>query len=196
MLDEKNMNQIHDEISDMNSRIAETKMQIQHQKLKEELSELTYKAANTPNEFDSAMTYPDTEKVLQSRGKKGFVNLVLDRLGHMLSPRPITGNFIALGIIVAVLITVRANLITHIGEYDITKYLPYIGNFALLGGAIQIIKSSTRSLIIPLVATVAGVMIATSMSPTDLVFSFSQAVYQGMFVVGLIGLILGAFSID
>jgi hypothetical protein len=191
-----NKNITDQEIDNLKSEIETQKRQAEYAKLKQDLADITYKAANTPNEFDSAMKYPDTDKVLQSKGRKGFVNLVLDRLAHMLSPRPITGNFIALGIILVVLITVRANLITHVGQYDIKSYLPYIGYFALLGGAIQIIKSSTRSLIIPLVATVAGGVIATSMNATDLVFTFSQAVYQGMFVVGLVGLIIGAFSID
>ena len=171
---------------------------IRQKERQSEFNKLTQKLdrISEPSEFDSAMAYRDNDNVLQSKGKKGFINLVTDRLAHMLSPRPVTGNFISLGLMIAVLIIVRANLITQVGNYDIKGYLPYIGYLALFGGGLQVIKSSSRSLIIPIIAIVVGGCIATTMSPDALVFTFTQAVYQGLFIVGLIGLVMGAISID
>ena len=172
------------------------KRQAEYDRLKQDLADITYKASHTPTEFDSAMTYPDTDKVLKSKGNQSFLNSAIDRFTHMLSPRPITGNLIALGILLAVLLIIRLNAQAYYDDNDIRQYLPYIGYLALGAGAIQILKSSTRSLLIPVVATAVGLAIATSMNVDDVVFTFQQTVYQGMFIVGLIGLIIGAFTID
>ncbi|MBK2046062.1 hypothetical protein IB644_05810 [Allofrancisella guangzhouensis] len=180
------------DVLDLQKQIDEKKRLVEYEKLKKELAEIT----KQPTEFDSAMKYSDTDKVLQSKGKKSFINSLFDRLTHMLSPRPVTGNFISLGIITVVLIFSRSNIITNIGGNDITEYLPYIGYFALVVGGLQIIKSSTRSLLIPVLATVIGGVFATSMNPDTLVFTLHQVVYQAMFITGLLGLTIGAFTID
>lgn len=180
------------DITDLQKQIDAKKRQAEYNKLKNELNEM----AKQPTEFDSGMTYPDTDKILQSSKKKHFINILFERVGHMLSPRSATGNFIALGIIIAVLVVLRANIVTQINGYDISKYIPYISYLALVAGVLQILKSSTRSLIIPLIATVIGGFIATSMNAQDLVFTFGQSIYQGMFIAGLVGLIFGAFAID
>jgi hypothetical protein len=179
------------DIETLAENIRQKERQAEFNKLTQKLDRMS-----EPSEFDSAMAYRDNDNVLQSKGKKGFINLVIDRLAHMLSPRPVTGNFISLGLMIAVLITVRANLITQVGDYDIKAYLPYIGYLALFGGGLQVIKSSSRSLILPVIAIVVGGCIATTMSPDALVFTFTQSVYQGLFIVGLIGLVMGAISID
>ena len=121
------------EIMNLQKEIDTQKRQAEYAKLKQELAEITKK----PTEFDSAMKYPDTEKVLQSKGPTNFIDIVFDRLAHMLKPRPVTGNFIALGILITVLIISRANMITHIGESDIREYLPYISYFALIVGVFK-----------------------------------------------------------
>ena len=41
----------------------------QYQKLLEDIEDKTYKAVNTPNEFASAMQYPDTYQVLKTKRK-------------------------------------------------------------------------------------------------------------------------------
>jgi len=81
----------------------------QYQRLLEDIEDKTYKAVNTPNEFSSAMQYPDTYNVLKSKKKnKSFFDLLYARLIHMLSPRPVIGNFIALGLAaIAVYIVTR-----------------------------------------------------------------------------------------
>jgi hypothetical protein len=143
------------------------------------------------------MQSPDTERVLQSKkGKDNFMNTLIRRLQHMCSPRPAIGNFIALGIIVAALCFTRGGFITHIGEYDVSKYLPYLGYGALISGALQIIKSATRTLLIPLLAIIIGGLIIAGMGQNDVVMAFDKWVYQGMFISGIMGLIIASFSID
>jgi len=114
----------------------------------------------------------------------------------MCSPRPAVGNFIALGIILAVIFLLRSGVVTHIGSYDVSEYLPYLGYGALIAGALQIIKSATRTLLIPLLALIIGGLIAVSMGQNDIVMTFGNGIYQGMFICGIIGLIIAAFAID
>lgn len=170
---------------------------MEYQQLKKDLQDISFQAANTPNEYDSAMQYPDTDNVMQSRNAaRNFINLLFRRIGHMLSPRPCVGNFISLFLVIGILVMIRAEIITKIGSYNVEKYLPYIGYASLIVGAITIIKSGTRSLLIPLLAVVIGGIVATTIQPHELILTFQKAVYQGMFVVGLIGLVIAAFSID
>lgn len=191
------MNSITDkDIENVKAELEKQKRKAEYDSLKKELADITSKSLKEQTEFDSAMTYPDTDKVLQNKGKQKFLNTAFSRLGHMLSPRPATGNFIALGLIIFVLILLRANIITSVGKYDITTYLPYISYLALITGVVQILKSSTRSLIIPLIAIITGGIIATTMNADDLVFTFQQAIYQGLFIAGVVGLIIGALTID
>jgi len=185
------------EISEMKEKIADQKRVTEYNKLKTDLADISYRSANTPNEFDSAMQSPDTDRVLQSRkGKDNFINLFIARVQHMCSPRPAVGNFIALGIILAVIFLLRSGVVTHIGSYDVSKYLPYLGYGALIAGALQIIKSATRTLLIPLLALVIGGLITVSMGQNDIVMTFGNEIYQGMFICGIIGLIIASFSID
>ena len=90
----------------------------------------------------------------------------------------------------------RSGIVTHIGSWDVSTFLPYLGYFALVGGALQIIKSATRTLLIPLLALIIGGMITVSMGQADIVLTFGKEVYQGMFICGMIGLIIAAYSID
>ena len=70
-----NTNITDQEIDNLKSEIETQKRQAEYAKLKQDLADITYKSANTPNEFDSAMKYPDTDKVLQSKGKKALLIL-------------------------------------------------------------------------------------------------------------------------
>jgi len=185
------------EISELKEKIADQKRVDQYNKLKADLEDISYRAANTNNEFQSAMQSPDTDRVLQSRkGKDNFINLFIARVQRMCSPRPAVGNFIALGITLAVLFLMRSGIVTHIGSWDVSNFLPYLGYLALASGALQIIKSATRTLLIPLLALIIGGLITASMGQNDIVMSFGKEVYSGMFVCGIIGLIIASFSID
>jgi len=185
------------EISELKEKIADQKRVDQYNKLKADLEDISYRAANTNNEFQSAMQSPDTDRVLQSRkGKDNFINLFIARVQRMCSPRPAVGNFIALGITLAVLFLMRSGIVTHIGSWDVSNFLPYLGYLALVSGALQIIKSATRTLLIPLLALIIGGLITASMGQNDIVMSFGKEVYSGMFVCGIIGLIIASFSID
>jgi len=45
-------------------------------------------------------------------------------------------------------------------------------------------------------ALIIGGLITASMGQNDIVMSFGKEVYSGMFVCGIIGLIIASFSID
>ena len=185
------------EIQELRNKIEEQKRIQEYQNLKKDLEEISYRSANSLNEFDSAMQSPDTDRVLQSRkGKDHFINLAIKRFQHMLSPRPAVGNFIALALIISVIVLLRGNFIQKIDGYDVHKILPYLGYGALVAGALQIIKSATRTLLIPLLAIVIGGIVAVGMGQHDIVMTFGKDVYQGMFVCGLIGFLIAGFAID
>jgi len=152
------------EISELKEKIADQKRVDQYNKLKADLEDISYRAANTNNEFQSAMQTPDTDRVLQSRkGTDNFINLLIARVQRMCSPRPAVGNFIALGITLAVLFIMRSGIVTHIGSWDVSNFLPYLGYLALVSGALQVIQSATRTLLIPLLALIIGGLITASM---------------------------------
>jgi hypothetical protein len=74
------------------------------------------------------MQYVDTDRVLKDHSRKDkFVNRCIDRMMHMLSIRPITGNLISLGIIIAVIVNSRKGIITHIA-----KPIKFYSNFKLI----------------------------------------------------------------
>ena len=185
------------EIQELRNKIEEQKRLQEYQTLKKDLEEISYRSANSLNEFDSAMQSPDTDRVLQSRkGKDHFINIAIKRFQHMLSPRPAVGNFIALALIISVIVLLRGNFIQKIDGYDVHKLLPYLGYGALVAGALQIIKSATRTLLIPLLAIIIGGLIIAAMGQNDVVMTFDKWVYQGMFISGIVGLIIASFAID
>lgn len=185
------------DIDELKRQVEAKRRQAEYDRLKQDLADITYKSANTPNEFDSGLQYPDTDRVLKDGSHKDkFVSRVIDRIAHMLSIRPITGNLISIAITIGVIIIARKGIVTHISDIDITSYLPFITYLAIFSSGMQILKSSTRSLFLPLVATIAGGIISASTGSEDLILTFPHWVFQGMFIMGLLGLVAGAFSID
>ena len=185
------------EINDLKNQVEAKKRQAEYDRLKQDLADITYRESNRPTEFDSGMQYPDTDRSLKDHSRKdGFVNRVIDRLTHMLSIRPITGNLISIAITISVIVIARKGIVTHISDIDIASYLPFITYLAIFSAGMQILKSSTRSLFLPLVATIAGGIISASTGSEDLILTFPHWVFQGMFIMGLLGLVAGAFSID
>lgn len=54
----------------LKSEIAAAKRKVEYEKLKKDLHDITYKAVNTPNEFDGVMQMPDTKT-----RRNGFISL-------------------------------------------------------------------------------------------------------------------------
>jgi len=182
-----------EEIQALKAQIVEARRKKEYDQLKCELENITYKAVNTPNEFDGMMQVADTEKTLKTkRSKHHFFDLLFDRIRGMFSLRPIVGNIIALGISIIALYYIFTEL-QHAG---LGKYQPY----ALIGmqifAAIQIIKSGTRSLLLPALALIVGTTAMHSLHHGQMLFHFTKSFYEHLMVVGIIGLGISVLSID
>lgn len=137
------------DLQNLKDEINAAKRKAEYDLLKQELQEVTYKAVNTPNEFDGAMQVPDTEKKLVTKRKgQRFFELLFNRIRDMFSLRPIIGNIIALMIAGVALFYIYR-------EVDMAGFKDYQGYFAIgiqIFAAIQIIKSATRGLLLPFLA--------------------------------------------
>ncbi len=182
-----------EELSELKEKIREAKQKAEYEKLKQELHDITYSAAHMPTEFDGAMQMPDTDKVLKAkRNKRHFFDLLIGRIKNMFSFRPIIGNVIAL-----LLSMVALYYIFH--EVDMAGFGKYRSYFAIgiqIFAAIQIIKSATRSLLLPILAMIVGGSIAHSIGTHELLLHFDKAFYEHLMITGIIGLGVAILTID
>ena len=184
----------HHEIETLKNQLQEAKEKKELVALRNELEKTIQETANTPNEFDGAMQVPDSIEALKTKRKvRSFVELLLQRLGAMLSPRPVIGNIIAIGVAIASFLYLQYNVLAlaHLG-----KYQHYIGIGLLVFAALQIVKSGTRSLILPIIATVAGSIISHQLTSTQSLLGYGPTFYQYVMITGIIGLGVGVLSID
>jgi len=182
-----------EDVLELKERISDTKRQQEFAQLKTTLGEMTVNAQATPNEFEGGMQMPDTQRVLKTKREKPHViELVLGRLGLMLGVRPVIGNMIAIGVALAALVVLQHEVILH----GFAKYQHYIGIGLLAFAGLKIIKSATRSLLLPLVATAAGAVVSHSLGHHHLLFGYGVTFYQYVMIVGIIGLGISVLSID
>ncbi len=179
------------ELQTLRDQIGEAKRIAEYVQLKRDLQDIVSKSVNMPNEFEGVMQIPDTEQVLKSkREKPRFLELLTERLRGMFSVRPIIGNVIALLIACVLLYSIYDQLgVTHA-----TKDFLSIG--IEIFAAIQIIKSGTRSLLLPFLALIIGCTASHSIASNNLIFHFGKDFYQHLMVVGIIGLGVSVLSID
>lgn len=190
---EKSISPTEAELQELRDKIQEAKRNADYQKLKDELKDIVFRANNTPNEFEGMMQVPDTERILKSkRANPRFFELLFDRLRGMLSIRPVIGNVIAL--LIAGLLFYY--LFHEIGEKWFLAYQRYFSIGIQLFAAIQIIKSGTRSLILPFLALVIGGIASHSLHVDQTLFHFSKSFYEHLMIVGIIGLAMSVLSID
>jgi hypothetical protein len=71
-----------------------------------------------------------------------------------------------------------------------------IGIGLLLFGGVQIVKSATRSIMLPLVATIAGAVLSHSLPAGQTVLTYGANFYQYLMIVGIVGLGMSALMID
>lgn len=173
--------------------MANTQPRSEYDQLKRDLAAMHSQAQQLPSEYDGSLQWPDHQQVLKSqRRSRHAIELLLQRLAAMFAIRPILGALIALGLTAVVLFYIR-----H--EIDLAgfgAYRHYFGWGAEIAGALTIIKSATRSLLLPFVALVIGGMIAHSMGSHGTVFGFSHRFYEQLMLVGVVGLILSILTID
>ena len=62
--------------------------------------------------------------------------------------------------------------------------------------AFQIIKSASRSLLLPFIALVVGASVAHGLGAHEMLFHLSKPFYTGMTIVGIIGLGVAVLAID
>jgi hypothetical protein len=74
------------------------------------------------------------------------------------------------------------------------QYQHYIGIGLLTFAAIQVIKSGTRSLLIPMLATILGAVISR-LTSSETLLTYSASFYQYLMVVGIIGLGISVLTI-
>lgn len=179
------------ELQTLRDQISEAKRLAEYAQLKRDLQDIVTKSVNMPNEFEGVMQIPDTDQILKTkREKPHFFEMLAERLRGMFSVRPIIGNVIALLIACVLLYSIYDQLgVTHA-----TKDFLAIG--IEIFAAIQIIKSGTRSLLLPFLALVVGCTASHSIASHNLIFHFGKDFYQYLMVVGIIGLGVSVLSID
>ena len=178
-----------EDINELRSKINEQKKLQEYERLKKDLLDITFQANHTLTEFDSGMKQVDTERVLSSSHKKNLSELFIARLIKMCSVRPVVGNIIAL--VLAVISLTSLHKFLNGSEFE-----PLLSSFIMIAGGIQVLKSASRSLVLPLCAILVGAIIIPLITGHHLFLGHSKDFYEGIFVVGLIGLAISVFSID
>ncbi len=143
--------------------------------------------------LEGELQTPDTYQTLKTkRLRASIIEVVFRRIAAMVSIRPIIGNIIAIGLAMLALFYVYQEV--DIAGFE--SYKSYFGIGIQLFGAIQIIKSGTRSLLLPLIAMVWGGMVAHSFGAHDALFTFGKAFYEHLMIVGIIGVGASVLTID
>lgn len=181
------------ELDDLKSQIEVQRKKQEYAKLKKDLFDISFKANHTLTEFDGGMQQVDTAQVLKTkRNNNTFSELFINRILKMCNVRPIVGNIIALSLaIVGVLFLQKGLNNPDLGSLK-------MGLAYLLEGAaaVQIIKSASRSIVLPIMATVIGVTIANQLTGNHLFLNHPSEFFQGMMITGLVGIAISVFSID
>lgn len=177
-----------DVLRELKEEMAEAKRKAEYQKLQQELKRL-----KESNEFEGAMQMPDTEQVLRTpRKRHHIIDILLGRLGRMFSIRPIIGNLIGIGLAFFALYYIYH----EINMAGFTSYQGYFGIGIQLFAALQIIKSGTRSLILPVTAVVFGTIAAHTIPHHHLLFGYNAQFFNHLAIVGIIGMAASILSID
>ena len=181
------------EINELKSKIDAQKKIQEYEQLKKDLVDISFKANHTLTEFDSGMQQVDTERVLKTnRSNHTFSELVISRIIKMCNVRPIVGNFIALGLSVIGLIFLL-NFLTNPDLKSLKVGLTY---FIEIAAAVQILKSASRSIVLPLAATALGAVISNQLTGNHLFLNHHADFFQAMMIVGLVGIGISVFAID
>ena len=181
------------ELSDLKEKIREQQRLAEYQKLKQELFDITFKANNTPNEFDGGMKIADTEQVLKNKNAKNTLSsIIIDRVIRMCAIRPITGNLIAIAISVVAIITMNHYLL----EKDLKTMVTLLTYLAEAAIGVQILKSASRSLVLPMAALIFSITALSHIEKNQILFHHPVLFFQIALMVSIVGLTISSFSID
>ena len=182
-----------DDINALKQQIDEKKKLAEYEKLKSDLHDISCNAANKLTEFDGGLKQIDTEKVLTTkRCSKSLSELILERFQKMLSLRPIVGGVIGIALTLIGIVLIFNNL--HNPKID--PYKIYFVYFLESAIAVQVLKSASRSLLLPILATVIGAIVSGSITEKQLFLQHHQMFYQVLMMLGLTGIAISVFTID
>jgi hypothetical protein len=181
------------DLQSIRSNLDEAKRLQEYKKLKAELSEVLKDTLHAQAGDEDAMQAFDTEKLLHTKRKSPvFIEQILSRLRNMFSPKPIMGNIIALGLV----IFSKAMLNNQLILQGFGKYQQYIGIGLLTVGALQIIKSGARSLLLPVGAIFIGAIVSHQLAEGQTLFTYGADFYQYLMIAGIVGVGVSVLTIS
>lgn len=190
---ENSLATIPDDIESLKKEISERKKSQELANLKQELYELNLKAKHELNEFQGGMKQVDTHQILKSKSRKRHMaDLVISGFLTMMSPRPVARNILAIALIFVSVFCLMNFL--HIKQIE--PYKIYFAYFIEIAAAVQILKSASRSLLIPVIATVIGACVATIIPTNQLFLMHHQYFFQALMIIGITGITISVFTID
>ncbi|MCP4474479.1 MAG: hypothetical protein GY821_07930 [Gammaproteobacteria bacterium] len=78
----------------------------------------------------------------------------------------------------------------------LARYQHYMGIGLMLFAGLQIIKSGTRSICLPLISMVSGAMISHQLKSDELLFTYGRTFYQYVMMTGIAGVAISVLTID
>jgi hypothetical protein len=182
-----------EQLNELRFQINEHKKRQEYERLKQDLHTITFQANHTLTEFDGGMKQVDTERVLFTNNqKKSFSEILIARFLKMCAVRPIVGNVIAVALAMISIFSLHGFL----NNPELGSLKTYLGYFIELAAGVQILKSASRSLILPICAAVFGAIVANQLTGHHLFLQHSADFYQAVLVTGLIGIAISVFTID
>ena len=181
------------EISEMKQQLEQKQRQAEFKNLHKQINKVEQTMLEANEEFDGAMQSFDSSKLLtQKRENLNFIELIMQRIKKMMSPRPVINNIIAICVALIALFFLQHEVsIHHFGQYR-----HYIGAGLLVLAAQQVLKSSTGSLIMPVIAVFSGMVIAHSLHGGETFLGYHAQFYQFVMLTGVLGLGASVLSIS
>ena len=182
-----------EDVANLRQKIAAHRRQQEHRQLQAELQHVAVTRANTHNQFDGVMQEPDTQRVLKTKRRRySFIDLVFARLAGMFAARPIIGHLIAVGFALSAYGLLQTELMLH----HAAQYHQYLGIGLLFMAGIAVIKSATRSALLPVILAIGGAIISHTLHHKQLLFNHDATFYQYVMIAGIIGMGITALNID
>lgn len=181
-----------DQINELRSQINEHKKREEYERLKKDLFDITFKANHTLTEFNGGMKEVDTERALLSSKKRTLPEMLIGRFLKMCSLRPVAGNMIAIALAIVSVVSLHQFL----KNPELNSLKIYLGYFIEMAAGLQILKSASRSLVLPITATLFGAIISNQLTGHQLFLEHPAGFYQALLVTGLVGIGISVFTID
>jgi hypothetical protein len=182
-----------EEINELRNLIGEHKKREEYARLKRDLHNITFQANHTLTEFDGGMKQVDIDRVLSTGNRKQSLSeIFIARLIKMCALRPIIGNLI--GVTLAMISIFSMHGFLNIPDLALLK--SYLSIFIEIAAGVQILKSASRSLVLPIGTVLFGAVIANQLTVHQLFLNHTADFYQAVMITGLIGIAVSVFSID